>query len=145
MRTKMALAALALTLSAPGTALASTEPDLRLVEALNAERAAAALPALRLDPRLARASARFAERQIVTAHFGHLPRIPGEGYRRLGETLARLRGLRPRVAATVAAWMRSPTHRAILLSDAFSLIGAGMARGWVGSAPTTIWVVRVGA
>ena len=145
MRRAVVLAMLAVTALWARTPVAGADPGHALVQRLNAVRGAHGLAPLRERAGLSRAAASFARRQLAGDSFGHRPTIPGHGLRRRSEALASHHGRRPRVAATVAGWMGSPTHRGILLSSAFRVIGAGMASGRLGRTPTTIWVVRVGS
>lgn len=62
---------------------------------------------------------------------------------RSGEVLAMHLGRNPRPRSTVAKWMRSPGHRAVLLSGSMRAIGAGYAQGRFGRARAVVWVVRV--
>ena len=68
----------------------------------------------------------------------------GGGYSRAGEVLAMHTGTSDRVGATVARWMRSSTHRAVLLAKGFSEMGAGVVHGRYGRSRAVIWVVQVG-
>ena len=52
--------------------------------------------------------------------------------RQVGETLAWLPPGRPSAAVAVSAWMQSPSHRASLLSPAFSRIGVARQPGAAG-------------
>jgi len=63
----------------------------------------------------------------------------------LGETLAWHSGWRNRVGATVSRWMASAPHRAVLMSPTYRFIGAGRARGNMGSRRATAWVAQLGA
>jgi uncharacterized protein YkwD len=78
-------------------------------------------------------------------YFGHQPRIRASSrYSRLGENLAWRTGPRPRVRYTVAAWLNSPPHRALMLSRGFRWLGAGVARGRLDGRAGTAWVLHFG-
>ena len=53
-------------------------------------------------------------------------------------------GLAAEAAARGVMWMHSPSHRAILLSNRFTRIGVGRARGRYGRTMATMWVAHVG-
>ena len=121
------------------------DPARRLVEAINEIRASHGLRPYSFSERLAGSSERFAAWQMETDFFGHAEMIRASGrWRMLGEALAMHRGHRLRVGSTVRRWSRSPTHASLLLSRAFGQAGAGMERGRLGRARTTIWVLQLG-
>jgi uncharacterized protein YkwD len=41
-------------------------------------------------------------------------------------------------------WLRSPSHRAVILTRSMNLVGAGMVRGRFRGRRATIWVVQTG-
>lgn len=110
---------------------------------LNRERRARGLAPLRPDPRLARAARGHARDMVQRRYFGHV--APGNvtvvdrvrrarylaGARRwtVGENLAWGTGRLATPAQIVRGWMRSPGHRANILSPSFREIGIGVARG----------------
>ena len=61
---------------------------------------------------------------------GRLSRCGVSG-RRVGENLGWCSTGRDAVAMVVGKWLRSPSHRAVLLRRRFSRIGVGIARGTV--------------
>jgi uncharacterized protein YkwD len=106
---------------------------------VNLERSRRGLEALRLAVRLRDAAAHHSSDMVRRGYFGHL--TPGGAG--LGARLARV-GLRPGAAAEniawglgaystaqsiVDGWMRSPVHRANMLSRRYTLIGIGVALG----------------
>ncbi|MFI9310830.1 CAP domain-containing protein [Streptomyces triculaminicus] len=102
----------------------------------NAERAAAGLPPLAADPRLA-AAARDHSTDMVRRDFyshttpeGREPwdraRAAGAAHRAIGENIAC--GQRT-PAEVVRGWMNSPGHRANILTPGFSHLGVGYAPG----------------
>src|SRR6476659_10422665 len=132
MKTTRHLAALFLAIAlistaAPTTAQASARA--RLLDRLNHVRAVHGLPAVHGARSLRAAALRHSEDMLARDYFAHTSptgstvafRILRSGFVsghvwRAGETLAWGIGARASAAATVAAWLRSPTHRAIVLS-----------------------------
>jgi uncharacterized protein YkwD len=129
---------------------------------LSAERASAALPPLRLEPRLAQAARRHAADMARKRYFDHdsldgssfLERIRRAGYLsgavswRAGENIAWGSGWRSTPRSVTRAWMRSKGHRANILSPRFRHIGIGVARGApLGgvSGPAAVYVTDFGS
>ncbi len=110
---------------------------------INEQRAADGLPALRTSPQLSRAAARHTQDMVSHAYFAHtsptgdnvVTRAELVGYLRgalswtVGEDIAWGTGPRATPQAIVAGWMRSPPHRANILSSRYHDIGIGVARG----------------
>jgi len=116
-----------------------------VVHKVNRLRRRHGLRLLRFSPSLTRSSRRFAHHLMRTNRFGHAPRIRANPrFRFLGEVLALHWGWRPRASSTIRAWMRSPTHRHVLLSRSYRRVGAGRAAGRFGGRRATIWVMQVG-
>jgi uncharacterized protein YkwD len=65
-------------------------------------------------------------------------------FRFAGEALALHYGWSTSARWVVRAWMRSPEHRAILLSGRYRWIGISAARGRMDSHRATTWVAHVG-
>ena len=62
-----------------------------------------------------------------------------------GETLAWGSGAYGTPTAVVRAWMRSPEHRAIMLSSRYHLVGIGRAYGtFLGNPGASVWTVDWG-
>jgi uncharacterized protein YkwD len=112
----------------------------RAVECLvNEQRAAAGLPALAHDRRLARAARRYSSTMVRERFFDHVSpegstlgqRAHAAGYSgaTLGETIGWGQGDLATPSAIVAAWMASPPHHAVLLGGGFRRIGLGVAAG----------------
>jgi uncharacterized protein YkwD len=111
--------------------------------ALNRERAARGLRALRLDRRLAAAARAHSVDMVAHRYFAHASRdgrgfaarIAGTGWTRrrgayrIGEDIAYGSGGRATPRAIVAAWMRSAAHRANILQPRFRVAGIGVAGG----------------
>ena len=110
---------------------------------INRERGARELVRLAGEPRLALAAQRHTGDMVRRSFFSHVTpdgrgmsaRVRATGYLRnvsawaLGETLAWGAGPCSTPAATVAAWMDSPSHRRVILSRRYLEIGVGVALG----------------
>jgi len=110
---------------------------------LNGERADRGLPALRADPKLARAALGHAQDMVAHSYFAHEgrdgsdieKRIGATGYiptdRRwtIGENLAWGTGALATPKSIVNAWMNSEGHRANILQADYRDIGFGIAPG----------------
>ena len=132
---------------------ATTPPRKELLRAINRVRASYGMPELRGAPRLRTAALRHSEDMLARDYFAHTSptgstvafRILRSGFVsghvwRAGETLAWGIGARASAAATVAAWLRSPTHRAIVLSPSFRWVGIGRNCGrFVGHRGACVW------
>ena len=125
-------------------AAAPAEP--RMVKAINAARERHGLPSLRLTRSLERSSRAFAGHLMRSNVFGHAARIRASPrFRALGEILAYHTDPRPHRGWTVRRWLNSPGHRAVMLSRAYSRVGAGRAVGsYQGARRATVWVVQFG-
>lgn len=143
----LGLLAVALTGLLPAPAMARPggvdRVERRVVALINANRAAAGLPALFVSRRLARsadAHSRDMARRGFFAHSSSNGRSFGARVRRFasasryGENLALVPlSARPRVAERVVAlWMSSPPHRAEILTPAFRRIGVARRTGRIG-------------
>jgi uncharacterized protein YkwD len=110
---------------------------------VNRERRTRGVPALDERPRLARAASRYAATMVAQGFFSHSgpdgatvgDRIRAAGYVHprdgwiAGEALAWGWGDQATPAATVRAWMASPSHRRLLLRRDYRHIGVGVAPG----------------
>jgi len=117
-----------------------------MVGKINDVRRAHGVAPLRSSPSLSRASRSYARRLMRSNRFAHPSSHAGivGRFSASGEILALQRGWRIRRRAAVRAWLRSPSHRDVLLSRKFRYAGAGMSRGRFGSGRSSIWVVRFG-
>lgn len=108
-----------------------------VIDRINAVRAQHGLAALAIDPELSRAADHHSRRMARARTLAH--RVWDEGAlagrlhwatgdARVGETLFWGRGS-ARSAEMVRAWMRSPGHRALLLSSRFRSAGVGIRPG----------------
>ena len=116
--------------------------DEAVVCEVNLVRADRGLGALAEDRRLRRAAVAHARDMVSRRYFAHVTpegsrlsdRLRANGYLsgrvawHVGEALAWGRRELSTPSATVAAWLRSPPHRRIVLGP-FSQIGVGVARG----------------
>jgi uncharacterized protein YkwD len=133
-----------LTLALPTSAEANHASNV-MVAQINKVRARHGLPPLRSSPSLNRSSRRFARTMIRRDFFGHRSRVSASRrFRRLGEALAMHSGRRPGVRGTLRGWLRSPSHRKLVLTRSRRYVGAGMARGRLGRGRAVIWVMQVG-
>jgi uncharacterized protein YkwD len=129
----------------PSSAIANGA-EREAIDALNDTRRASGLPALRVSGDLSRSSGAYARRMLRLDFFGHGPTIDVAGrFRSAGETLAWHSGWKAHPRKTIARWMASPGHRAILMSPGFRWVGVGVARGRLGGKVATTWVAHVGA
>ena len=129
-----ASAPMAAVAASPGPALAAALAE------INRLRARAGVPALALNPKLTAAAQGHADDMAAHGYFSHTgrdgrtfgQRIRAAGYAdytALGENIARGQ---PGWYAAIASWMRSPGHRANMLSPSFKDIGlGGRSRYWV--------------
>jgi uncharacterized protein YkwD len=139
-------------LRAAPTKLSKAAAQAALLCAVNRARARNGLPALGADRRLRRAAGRHARDMVRHRYFAHQraggPALSGRlraaGWRghAAGEAIAWGCGTAAGAAATVAAWLHSPPHRAILLSRAYRLAGIGVAaRAPASCRPGATWVL----
>jgi uncharacterized protein YkwD len=117
----------------------------------NVERAKHGLLPLKHNATLSKAATWLAKDMAERSYFDHtdrlgrdidkrLPDLGYEDYRAIGENIAA--GQRD-AAEVVAGWMKSPGHRANILSDSFREIGVGFASGR--GKLRTYWVQDFGA
>jgi uncharacterized protein YkwD len=113
------------------------------MERINEARQAHGLHSLKFAPQLARSSRSHARRVLRTDQFGH-----GSNQSRRfsfrGEVLGYQAGYRIRPRQLVRMWLRSSSHRALLLHPSFRYAGYGRSRGRLGSSRATVSVVRLG-
>ena len=133
----------ALALAATGAdANASPSP---MVDKINKVRDAYGLPRMRYSRSLSRSSARFANHLAETQVFAHASRIRASNrFSQLGEILALMAGWEVRRSLTMAYWLRSWSHRAVLLNPSFRYVGAARAPGYFAGSPTLFWTVQFG-
>lgn len=150
-RVVLASVATALVIATPARAdtltPARSTPALSVLRLLNAARAERGRPPLRRDRRLARVARRHSRDMVVHRYFAHesrtgerpAVRIARSGWMRgrrrwtVGENLAWGSGARADPPSIVAAWLRSPAHRRVLLDARFRVAGIGVAPGTPGA------------
>jgi uncharacterized protein YkwD len=147
----LALVAAAAVSPAPDAQATPTcPPDLRgraaathLLALINEVRADHGAQRLQLDHRLARVARRHSRDMVVHRYFAHdsrsgahfSARIARSGWMRarrrwtVGENLAWGTGCGAAPRSIVTAWLRSPSHRRILLARDFKVVGIGIVRG----------------
>jgi uncharacterized protein YkwD len=131
--------------AAPAWGSSGESKQAAMVRAVNDARTSHGLRPLRPAPRLARSARAYARWMLRVDYFGHVGRIRTSArFRVLGETIAWHTGRRARVRATLRSWLRSPPHRALILSRRFRCIGAGQARGRMDGRQSTTWVLHLG-
>jgi uncharacterized protein YkwD len=131
---------------APASASADIPPaSAAMIQKVNEMRHSSGLPTLHASQALTDSSRSYARYMLRNDYLGHLASIQAGGkFLFLGEALAWHSGWRPRVAYTFSRWMSSPPHRAVLMSPTYKFIGAGRARGRLGSQRQTTWVAQLG-
>jgi uncharacterized protein YkwD len=131
-------------LFAPPAGAASKSPS-PMVDKINEVRRAHGLRPARYSRSLSGSSAWFARQLARTQRFTHGARIGGSSrFSTLGEVLALMHGWKIRRSRTLAYWLTSPSHRAVLLSPAFRYVGAARARGYFFGSRTMFWTVQLG-
>jgi uncharacterized protein YkwD len=116
-----------------------------MIGAINQARAHHGLPALRASRSLTGSSSRFSSWLLGRGVLAHRSRVSASGhFSRLGEALAMHGGRGLGVRSVVRQWLRSPTHRAVILTRSMNLVGAGASSGLFHGRRATIWVVQTG-
>jgi uncharacterized protein YkwD len=116
-----------------------------MVQRINEVRANHGLRALHHAPALTRSADSYARVMMSRDYFGHSSHIQApRRFRRLGEAIAYRRGHGPSTSRTLRSWLRSPGHRALILSSSFGYVGAGVSKGSFRGRAATIWVVHLG-
>jgi uncharacterized protein YkwD len=140
--------------AATGACASTTASGARCL--VNRGRAAAGLRRLRADGRLARAARRQARDMVARGYFAHQrPGGPDLGRRLRSahwrgtvgeEAIAYGCGASAGAGATVAAWLASPPHRAILLARQADRVGISVQPGSPSACPGgATWVLEAGA
>ena len=130
----MTLASVVL-VSAPAQASTAS----KMVERMNAVRAAHGVGPLREISRLNRSSYRWGRFLMRRNWLGHASLSANHVK---GEIIELHGGTANRIRRTVRAWMHSPGHRAVLLAGRFHRVGVGKTSGWFNGRHVTIWVAR---
>jgi uncharacterized protein YkwD len=117
----------------------------RMLDAINDVRAQNELDAFRESASLMGSAERFSHWLMANERFGHLESIQASHrFALLGEALAMHTRRDFGVRGTLAQWLNSPPHRALVLSSTMRWAGTGVTRGRIGSRPATVWVLQVG-
>ena len=144
-RCAVCICALIAAFTIPTELAVASGPSGEMIQVINKVRAQHGLHALRASPSLQRSSGAFSNRLMDSNRFGHASRVSASGgFRRLGEALALHGGRDLKIRRTVRNWLRSSSHRAIVLTR-MRLVGAGVTRGRFGRGRATIWVLQVGS
>jgi uncharacterized protein YkwD len=116
-----------------------------MIAEINATRAdQGGLPPLRAARSLQRSAGAFARWLVSHDQFGHRPSVSvTRTYHHSGEALAMHYSLQADVGGTLGSWLRSPTHRALVLTNSMNLVGVGHASGRSAGQARTIWVMQV--
>ena len=117
--------------------------DRQMGREINRVRAAHGRRRLGRSQRLHRASRRYAGWLASQHRFVHAAPLLPEGFSGAGEVLERHYDGQPRVPETVQLWMRSPSHRKVLLNPKYRVAGASLSRDPRGERPS-VWVLRLG-
>jgi uncharacterized protein YkwD len=133
------IAAVVAAAAVPGAAPAHASNATKMVDSMNAARAAHGIGPLRISNRINRSSYHWARFLMRHAWLGHASlrsaRVKGEIIEKHGGKSAKIRG-------AMRGWMGSSGHRAIVLSPRFHVVGVGKTSGRFGSKRSTIWVAR---
>jgi uncharacterized protein YkwD len=147
------MAAVLLALLVPASAAAAATPARMMLHELNRVRVAHGLPRVHMARGLRSAARAHTLDMLRHDYFAHTSPRGSTLFSRIvaspfvtrgpwtaGETLAWGSGLRGRPRAVVRAWLRSPSHRAIVLSAAYRWVGISGARGpFQGAASARVW------
>jgi uncharacterized protein YkwD len=133
--------------------------DTATLQAINGARAERGVPPVRADARLAQAARGHSREMVARSYFDHVSpagsdlrsRVAGTGWLRgrpdwaLGEDIAWGTGVLASPAEVVAAWLRSPPHRRILLGRGFRRVGIGIADGTPSAGPGATYTADFGS
>src|SRR3954463_4616219 len=126
-------------------AQAVTRPEKRLLRLIDGARRSHGLPALRDSRPLCRSARRYSRYMLAHDYFGHLSTIRAGGHFSLkGEALAGYSGWRLRPRHVLRLWLKSPPHRALVLSRRMRFAGVGAKRGRLNGSRMTVWTLHLG-
>jgi len=139
-------------------AQAATPRWMDLFRAINHVRTSHGLRPIATSTRLHLAARRHSHDMLWRGYFAHTSptgstltqRVMGSGFITYGqwwagETLAWGNGSYGNPAGVVQAWLKSPEHRAIMLSPRYHLVGIGRAYGtFLGHPDASVWTVDWG-
>jgi len=136
--------ALLLALLIPAGASASS-PQQNMLAKINKIRAKHGLHKLRFSRSLQRSATRYSRHMERSGYFGHSSRIRASGkFSSLGEILEAHFIRKPMVGLAKRNWMRSSSHRSVIMSRSFRYAGAGYAMGRYQGKPVTMWTMHFG-
>jgi uncharacterized protein YkwD len=152
------VAAAGVLMAAAGPAQAATPRWMDLFRAINKVRTSHGLRPIAISTRLHVAARRHSHDMLGRGYFAHTSptgstltqRVMGSGFVTYGqwwagETLAWGSGSFGNPATVIQAWLKSPEHRAIMLSSRYHLVGIGRAYGtFLGYAGASVWTVDWG-
>ena len=115
-----------------------------MVREINRVRTARDLDPVSQSQPLERASHRYARWLVVNERFRHAANLLLGGFSGVGEVLARHHDHGEHVRRTVRLWMRSPTHRRVLLNPRHQAAGAALVQGRLDGKRVSVWVLRLG-
>ncbi len=131
-------------LLAPVAAEARKSPS-PMVDLINSVREAQGLDPMRYSRSLSQSSRRYARYLARTDQFSHGARISASNrFSGLGEVLALMPGWQIRRELTLAYWLHSWSHRAVLLNPRYRYVGAARVNGYFREIPMTFWTVQAG-
>jgi uncharacterized protein YkwD len=141
---------------AAGPVQAATPQWVYMLRAINAVRAAHGLRPIAGSKGLRAAARHHSQDMLARGYFAHtsptgstlVHRVVDSGFVTYGqwwagETLAWGSGGYGQPSTVVKAWLKSPEHRAILLSSRYLYIGAGHKHGYYRGRKVTFWVAQV--
>jgi len=129
------------------------------LQAINAARAERGVAPVRADARLAAAAQGHSREMVARAYFAHVSpsgadlrsRVARTGWLHsrpawaLGEDIAWGTGVLASPGEVVAAWLRSPPHRRIVLGRSFHRVGIGIADGTPSAGPGATYTADFGS
>jgi uncharacterized protein YkwD len=136
----IAVATIALTLPAVE---AAASPNATMLKRINAARKHHGLRSVRLSKSISAGSQSYARTLAHNSLFQHALHPSAHGFGSVAEILGLGWGT-CRARCVVRAWVRSPTHRAILLGRSYRYVGVGRADGRANGQRARYWVVRFG-
>ncbi len=141
-----AITAIACALALLPASAEARSPSNALIHKINVFRKAHGVHPLTGSGSLGRTARSYSRRLMHRNYFGHGRPITASRrlFRRVGEALELHRSHQAQASLAVRRWKHSPAHRRLLLSPAFTFIGAGRTAGTFRGRAATIWVVQVG-
>ena len=126
------------------SATVQSTPDRQMGHEIDRVRAAHGLRHLASSRPLRSASYRYARWLVLHQRFRHAVELRPPGFSAVGEVLERHFDGGRYVRRTVRLWMKSPSHRKVLLNPKYREGGASLVRGRLHAKPVSVWVLRLG-